>query len=290
MARENKVRQAEQITVKRSEIHAAPYNPRKITPEAAKLLKDNLKRVGLLGGIVWNRASGNIVSGHQKVAQMDAINRYDPDNPDTDYEFRVEVVDFDEKTEKEQNLFMNNRNAQGEYDDNMLRNMLDGIDFSYAGFDDFDIQMLGLGDTNGPAETYSDTTWRESQITGTGFEAAEDAQVNEDAARQSQEFKDAAENTKVNREKNFYEDTPENQLARHAEIQKIKDRIVQQNDIDKDGGFLSYTIISFQSPYECADFLQQFGYPVGQKYINGKDFLYRLEFGEPPAEDGGNNE
>ena len=68
MARENKVRQAEQITVRRSDIHAAPYNPRKITPEAAKLLKDNLKRVGLLGGIVWNRTTGNIVSGHQKVA------------------------------------------------------------------------------------------------------------------------------------------------------------------------------------------------------------------------------
>ena len=281
MARENKVRQAEQITVRRSDIHAAPYNPRKITPEAAKLLKDNLKRVGLLGGIVWNRTTGNIVSGHQKVAQMDAINRYDPSNPDTDYEFRVEVVDFDEKTEKEQNLFMNNRNAQGEYDDDLLRQMVAGIDYSYAGFDDFDLQLLGLLDQDGPQiPQYADTEWRESQITGQGYQAPEDAKVNEDAAKKSQEFKEAGENTKVDRSTNFYADTPENQLARHAEIQKIKDRIVKQNDIEKDGGVLSYVIISFQSPSELDRFLQQYGYPAGTKYINGAEFSDRLEFGD----------
>lgn len=280
MAKPNKVAQAEQITVKRSDIHAAPYNPRKITPEAAKMLKDNLKRVGLLGGIVWNRTTGNIVSGHQKVAQMDAINRYDPDNPDTDYEFRVEVVDFDEKTEKEQNLFMNNRNAQGEYDDDMLRKMMEGIDYTYAGFDDFDLQLLGLGDTQEVVAAYSDTQWTEGQITGTGHGAAEDAQLNEEAAKKSQQFKDAEENTKVDRSSNFYADTPENQLARHAEIQKIKDRIVKQNDIEKDGGVLSYAIISFQSPSELETFLTEFGYPPGTKYINGKEFLHKLEFGD----------
>jgi hypothetical protein len=285
MAKQNKVQQAEQITVKRSEVHAAPYNPRKITPEAAKLLKDNLKRVGLLGGIVWNRTTGNLVSGHQKMAQMDAINRYDPDNPETDYEFRVEVVDFDEKTEKEQNLFMNNRNAQGEYDDDMLRKMLTGIDFNYAGFDDFDMEVLGLTDTQDLTNAYSDTQWRESQITGTGYEAAEDAVVNEEKAKMSQEFKDAEENKKLDREKNFYEDTPENQLARHAEIQKIKDRIINQNSADKDGGLLSYVTISFKSPTERKVFLDMFNYPLDTRYINGEEFIGKLEFGDDYEED-----
>ena len=284
----NKVKQAEQITVKRSEIHAAPYNPRKITPEAAKLLKDNLKRVGLLGGIVWNQRTGNLVSGHQKMAQMDAINRYDPDNPDTDYEFRVEVVDLPENEEKQQNLFMNNKNAQGVYDDDMLREMLSDseVDYRFAGFDDFDMQLLGLDEGLEAAANYSDERWRESNITGQGFEAPEDATVNEEAAKKSQEFKNAGENTRLKRDKNFYEDSQENQLARHAEIQKIKDRISKQNDVDKDGGMLSYTIISFQSPSECESFLYQFGYPVGTKYISGQEFLQRLEFGieEEPAE------
>lgn len=276
----NKVVQAEVRQVMRSQITLAAYNPRKITPEARKLLKDNLKRVGLLGGIVWNEDTGNLVSGHQRVSVMDEINRYDPETHEHDYPITVSVVHFDEKTEKEQNLFANNRNAQGEFDDDMLRTMLTGIDYSYAGFDDFDLQLLGLGDTQEVIDAYSDTKWTEGQITGTGHGATEDAEVNEAAAKRSQEFKDAEENTKVDRSANFYQDSAENQLARHAEIQKIKDRIARQNDIDKDGGVLSYAIISFQSPSELENFLTEFGYPVGTKYINGREFLQRLEFGD----------
>lgn len=276
----NKVQQAEVRQVMRSQITLAPYNPRKITPEARKLLKDNLKRVGLLGGIVWNEDTGNLVSGHQRVSVMDEINRYDPETQEHDYPITVSVVHFDEKTEKEQNLFANNRNAQGEFDDDMLRTMLTGIDYSYAGFDDFDLQLLGLGDTQEVADAYSETKWTEGQITGTGHGATEDAEVNEAAAKRSQEFKDAEENTKVDRSANFYQDSAENQLARHAEIQKIKDRIARQNDIDKDGGVLSYAIISFQSPSELENFLTEFGYPAGTKYINGREFLQRLEFGD----------
>ena len=276
----NKVVQAEVRQVMRSQITLAAYNPRKITPEARKLLKDNLKRVGLLGGIVWNEDTGNLVSGHQRVSVMDEINRYDPETNEHDYPITVSVVHFDEKTEKEQNLFANNRNAQGEFDDDMLRTMLTGIDYSYAGFDDFDLQLLGLGDTQEVIDAYSDTKWTEGQITGTGHGATEDAEVNEAAAKRSQEFKDAEENTKVDRSANFYQDSAENQLARHAEIQKIKDRIARQNDIDKDGGVLSYAIISFQSPSELENFLTEFGYPSGTKYINGREFLQRLEFGD----------
>lgn len=276
----NKVNQAEVREVMRSQITLAKYNPRKITPEARKLLKDNLKRVGLLGGIVWNEDTSNLVSGHQKVSIMDEINRYDSETGKNDYPITVAVAHFDDVNERQQNLFMNNKNAQGEFDDDMLRKMLDGIDYTYAGFDEFDMQLLGLGEVNETMANYSDTQWRESQITGTGYQAAEDAQVNEAAAKMSQQFKEAAENTKVDREKNFYEDSPDNQLARHAEIQKIKDRINKQNDIDKDGGMLSYVVVSFENPQECDNFLSSFGYPAGQKYINGKEFLHKLEFGD----------
>lgn len=276
----NKVKQAEQITVMRSQVNFAPYNPRKITPEAEKLLRDNLKRVGLLGGIVWNRATGNLVGGHQKVRQMDVINRYDPNKPETDYPFRVEVTDLTEKEEKEQNLFLNNKNAQGQYDDDMLRQMLDGIDYTLAGFDDFDLQLLGFGDAAETAAAFSDVQWRESQITGVGYEADEEAQRNDEMAERSAAFKSEAENNKIDRSKNFYEDTPENQLARHAEIQKIKDRIERQNDVSKDGGLLSYVTLSFKSPSETDGFLAMFGYPPGTKYIDGAEFMNRVEFGE----------
>lgn len=52
--KENKITQPESREIRRSDINFADYNPRKITQEARKSLKANLKRVGLLGGIVWN--------------------------------------------------------------------------------------------------------------------------------------------------------------------------------------------------------------------------------------------
>lgn len=144
--KQNKIKQAEQRTVKRSEIQFASYNPRVISDDARKKLKKNMQTIGLLGGVVWNMRTGNLVSGHQKVSIMDSVNRYNPETGDNDYEFRVEVVDFDEKTEKEQNLFMNNKAVQGTYDDDMLRSLLSEIDYVNAGFEDMDLQLLGLGD------------------------------------------------------------------------------------------------------------------------------------------------
>ena len=153
--KENKIKQPQQIRIKRSEINFAHYNPRKISNEARKQLKANLKRIGLLGGIVWNKTTGNLVSGHQRVSIMDDVNKYEDGY--NDYEIRVEVVELDEKTEKEQNIFMNNRSVQGEFDTDMLETMLSDIDFSNAGLDEFDLQMLGVGDIE---ETdISDLTW-----------------------------------------------------------------------------------------------------------------------------------
>ena len=116
--------QAETREVHRSEITLAAYNPRKITEEARKQLKANLKRVGLMGGIVWNENTGNLVSGHQKIGIMDELNNYNPKTNENDYKLRVEVVHLSEKEEKEQNLFMNNRAVQGDYtndEDRLLR-------------------------------------------------------------------------------------------------------------------------------------------------------------------------
>lgn len=281
---ENKIKQAEVREVMRSQITPAAYNPRKISPEARKMLKDNLKKVGLLGGIIWNEQTGNLVSGHQRISVMDEVNKYNPETKEHDYPITVSVVQFDEKTEKEQSLFANNRNAQGEFDDDMLRDMFEGIDYSAAGFTDFDLQMLGFGDIEETAAAHADETWRESHITGEGYQAEEGAEKNEEMAEASAGFKEKGEDTKIDRSKNFYEDTPENQLARHAEIQKIKDRIVNQNDMNKDGGLMSYVTISFQSPSECDSFLDLVGLPFGTRYIKGKDFIHYLEFGTMDAD------
>lgn len=144
MTTKNKILQSETRIVHRSSIKLAAYNPRTISDEARKRLKTNLKRVGVLGGIVWNEDTGNLVSGHQRVSVMDEVNKYNLESKENDYEIKVEVVHLTEKQEKEQNLFMNNRSVQGEFDNEMLKDLLSDIDFDNAGFDEFDLESLGL--------------------------------------------------------------------------------------------------------------------------------------------------
>ena len=236
--------------------------------------------------------SGNLVSGHQKVSIMDAVNRYDAETGANDYEFRVEVVDFDDKTEKEQNLFMNNRAVQGTYDDDMLRELLQGIDYTNAGFDDTDMQLLGLGDfgdydmgdmfgddgedaTDGgdadaPGEPTESKDWSKGDVVG----------EREDLAIHDEMTKESGENHKLDRSADFYQDSEANQIARHNEVQKIKDRIASQNDVNKDGGMLSYVVISFKTPSEKVRFMEDYGFDPMAKYINGEEFVNKLEFGD----------
>src|SRR5690606_28999715 len=111
--------------INRSEINLASYNPRKISDNARKLLKANIKRLGVMGGIVWNERTGNLVGGHQKLSILDELQKYDPQTKENDYLIRVEKVSLDDKEEKEQNIFLNNKNAQGEFDKDILKDLID---------------------------------------------------------------------------------------------------------------------------------------------------------------------
>ena len=136
------IKQAPAREVMRSAIHFASYNPRKLTEDARKRLKANLKRIGLAGGIVWNEGTGNLVSGHQRLSILDEIQRYDPETGENDYPIRVEVLHLTDKEEKEQNIFMNSSTAQGEFDSDLLAKMLPEIDVDLAGLDSSDISIL----------------------------------------------------------------------------------------------------------------------------------------------------
>lgn len=96
--------------VHRSQLTNAPYNPRRISELAKRKLAQNIKRVGLVEPPVWNKRTGHIVSGHQRLDILDTLNQTQ------DYYLHVAEVDMDEKAEKEQVVFMNNTAAQGEYD------------------------------------------------------------------------------------------------------------------------------------------------------------------------------
>ncbi len=134
------INNSESETLLRSQIKFAGYNPRKISEEASKTLRKGIKTFGLVGGIVVNRRTGyTLVSGHQRITVLDSLKHY----PDNDYSLRVEVVDLDDKQEKELNILMNNPNAQGEWDNELLSAILPDIDPSIAGLSDADLAFLG---------------------------------------------------------------------------------------------------------------------------------------------------
>ena len=134
----SKFQKFETCNVNRSEIQNAEYNPRRISESAKKKLKDNIKRVGLLDTIVVNKNTMNIVSGHQRISILDSLERK------KDYNLTVSMVDLSEKEEKEQNVFFNNMKVQGEFDTDLLAEMLSDIDFECAGLDINDVGILGV--------------------------------------------------------------------------------------------------------------------------------------------------
>lgn len=80
------------LTINRSQINFAPYNPREDDPKLVKELRSNFQKVGYLGGIVWNSLSGNLVGGHKRVMAHDIHYKYDGTE---DYKIKVEAVDLD---------------------------------------------------------------------------------------------------------------------------------------------------------------------------------------------------
>ena len=133
----------EMQTMRRSDIKEAPYNPRMITEQNRKKLRSKMKAVGLLQPLVVNCRTGNLVSGHQRLATLDSLER------GKDFELDVSVIDVDEKTEKEMVVFFNNPSAQGEFDLDQLAelNLECGIDFEDMGFEQYDIEMMFDGDS-----------------------------------------------------------------------------------------------------------------------------------------------
>ena len=124
------IKQNEPVKIKRSQISLAGYNPRKITPEAKRKLKENLTKMGLMGGLVWNERTGNLVSGHQRISLLDADNKYDPKTKENDYDVFVTKVNLDEKEEKAQNIFFNNQSAMGFFDEDKLHEIMVDIEFT----------------------------------------------------------------------------------------------------------------------------------------------------------------
>ena len=132
-----KIKQSETREVMRSQLHAQPYNPKKHTDKQVDGQKKNIRNFGYLGGIVWNERTGNLIDGHRRLKALDQLNKYDGTN---DYPVKVEVVDFDEKQEKEQMTYMALGSTRPDYE--MIAEYLPEIDYQLAGIEPYDLAQI----------------------------------------------------------------------------------------------------------------------------------------------------
>ena len=125
-------------TISREDIKNADYNPRIMDKEAKKRLKKNLKENGLVSAITWNRRTGNVVGGHQRLEQLDSLEK------NKNYSLDVCVVDVDEREEAKLNVILNNTSLQGEYDLEGLALLTEEFDVSFEemGFTKLDIDFM----------------------------------------------------------------------------------------------------------------------------------------------------
>lgn len=152
--------------VGREQLIGAPYNPRRLTDDARARLKAKIEKVGLVTPLVWNRRTGHLVGGHQRLSILDELEGR------KDYRLRVSVVDVDEREERALNVFLNNQASQGDWDTKALAEIakeFQGDDLADLGFMAGEIDFLGIGagdesgDESGRAGDGGDSVPRETQ-------------------------------------------------------------------------------------------------------------------------------
>lgn len=117
------------VRIRRDQVVGDNYNPRYISPANMDRLKRSIRKNGLVGTLVWNRATGHIVGGHQRLAALDACARTQ------DYELDVTEVDMPLKDEVRLNVALNNADSQGEFDFAALRDL--SVEFGLDAAEDF---------------------------------------------------------------------------------------------------------------------------------------------------------
>ncbi len=109
-----------------ADLQPAPHNPRRIDDDSRHGLSASMRQFGDIAGIVWNRRTGWLIAGHQRVAILSgkgASLELEPEprivDPDTGEVWQVRVVDWDEQTADAAMLEANNQHIAGHWTDEM---------------------------------------------------------------------------------------------------------------------------------------------------------------------------
>ena len=111
----------------------AEYNPRQLTKDQYKHLKDSIDRFGLVDPIIVNKNKDRkniIVGGHQRVKVAKDMNIKE-----------VPVLEVDLTYDRERELNVRLNANTGEWDTDILANMFDIDELTDWGFDDIDLKI-----------------------------------------------------------------------------------------------------------------------------------------------------
>lgn len=251
--------------ISRTQIESAPYNPRKITPAAKRQLRDNIERVGLVEPLIWNKRTGNLVGGHQRLSILDGLH-----GGQTDYKLTVSEVDLDPKDEKIQNVFLNNPGSQGTYDPTKMADLLVDTDFSLAdaGFTPLEFELeFGF-----KPETLANQVLGLLPDSGAQLEPAEanDSETDDDDSGDESTDTDAEFNKPATSIPLKIRNSPADLKRRKAEYQVTSDA-----DPNNDSEYM--TVLTFNSKQDKELFLQHNGFPVDIQYVSADNLIEMIK-------------
>lgn len=245
---DNKYFTSESVELKRSQIKLHDKNPRTISPENRKALKRGIRKFGMVGGIVVNQRTGyTLVSGHQRLSVMDELQKYNPETGENDYAIRVDLIDTDEKAEKELLILLNNPSAQGEWSYDALRELIPDIDYKDAGLTEQDLDIIGVD--------FHFQTEEENTIAGELDDLMEPVRE-EHQAELAQRQADRAEKV--------------------ARMKQVK-REVKEAATKAAANMDAYLMLSFDTWEAKSEFCEKFGFDPEEKFLKGEVFGEKIE-------------
>lgn len=245
---DNKYFTSQSVELKRSQIRLHSQNPRVISDENRKALKRGIKKFGMVGGIVVNKRTGyTLVSGHQRLSVMDELQKYNAETKENDYPIRVDLIDVEEKEEKELLILLNNPSAQGEWDYDALRELIPDIDYKDAGLTEQDLDIIGVD--------FNLQTEEENAIAGE-LENLMEPVREEHQAEVAQKQAERAEKV--------------------AHMKQVKQE-VKEAATKAAANMDAYLMLSFDNWEAKAAFCEKFEFDPEQKFYKGEEFENKIE-------------
>lgn len=245
---DNKYFTSVSVELKRSQIKLHDKNPRTIPPENRKALKRGIKKFGMVGGIVVNKRTGyTLVSGHQRLSVMDELQKYNTDTKENDYIIRVDLIDVEEKEEKELLILLNNPSAQGEWNYDALRELIPDIDYKDAGLTEQDLDIIGVD--------FHFQTEEENTIAG--------------------ELDDLMEPVREEHQADLAQKQAE-KAEKVAHMKQVKQE-VKEAATKAAANMDAYLMFSFDTWEAKAEFCEKFGFGPDDKFLKGEVFGEKIE-------------